>query len=379
MSSETGIYRDDDRAVDRVASTVSSRNSFRSGALCWLIATAFAYPASAQHLDVMFQENQSDGRLSVHGRNFGVVWSSPNRVKVGQRIYGRFFDVSGNTFFKEDPGFTAAGNPLEVNPFGLEPPPPSTPVYFNVLAAPPTMPELGGRTLSWWDGDNVGGVSWGPVPGVEAIEIRSSPQVSIDVDGGTTDIPGFLLGATSSTGELHEHIDFVLSPGGFSAAKGVYLMLLEATLGFKEPGDENPYAVPEPDSEPYAEWVPFFVYFDKQAVRSDAIEATKLYIEANFDLPLCSDGIDNDRDGLIDAPQDPGCEDGDDMSERGAANECDNGVDDEIPPDGFTDYPNDPDCLDAFGVTELPEPGTTAALLAGGALVAALGRRRRRV
>lgn len=55
----------------------------------------------------------------------------------------------------------------------------------------------------------------------------------------------------------------------------------------------------------------------------------------------CSDGSDNDSDGLTDYPNDPGCSSASDTSERGT-NQCDDGSDNDG--DGLIDYPNDPDC-----------------------------------
>ena len=69
-----------------------------------------------------------------------------------------------------------------------------------------------------------------------------------------------------------------------------------------------------------------------------------------------SDGADNDGDGLVDFPDDPGCEDAVDMSERERA--CANGVDDDE--DGATDFPADPGCAsyeddDEFNESTPPE------------------------
>jgi hypothetical protein len=55
----------------------------------------------------------------------------------------------------------------------------------------------------------------------------------------------------------------------------------------------------------------------------------------------CSDGIDNDGDGLTDYPDDPECRspyDTDEMYDPA----CANGIDDDG--DGLTDYPNDTFC-----------------------------------
>jgi hypothetical protein len=60
----------------------------------------------------------------------------------------------------------------------------------------------------------------------------------------------------------------------------------------------------------------------------------------------CSDGLDNDGDGLTDFGADPGCDAAGDFSETGTA-PCDDGADNDG--DGLIDYPSDPVCtsLDA--------------------------------
>jgi hypothetical protein len=84
-------------------------------------------------------------------------------------------------------------------------------------------------------------------------------------------------------------------------------------------------------------------------------------ILAIIDQPSCSDGLDDDGDGLTDYPNDPGCTDASDSSERGAVFECDNGIDDDD--DGFLDFPNDPDCLGPTDETEAaPVPLPTGLL-----------------
>jgi hypothetical protein len=50
----------------------------------------------------------------------------------------------------------------------------------------------------------------------------------------------------------------------------------------------------------------------------------------------CSDGLDNDGDGLADFPDDPGCDDAGDLSERSAALVCDDGLDNDS--DGRIDF-----------------------------------------
>ncbi|MAG31239.1 MAG: hypothetical protein CL908_10175 [Deltaproteobacteria bacterium] len=123
-------------------------------------------------------------------------------------------------------------------------------------------------------------------------------------------------------------------------------------------------------------------------------------ILALIDQPDCSDGLDEDRDGLTDYPADPGCtsptdtseleetltcdngidDDGDgltdysidpgsadpgcasvlDSDERGAVFECDNGIDDDD--DQLSDYPDDSGCLHPTNWVEAPEPGVGSML-----------------
>jgi hypothetical protein len=62
--------------------------------------------------------------------------------------------------------------------------------------------------------------------------------------------------------------------------------------------------------------------------------------------PRCSDGLDNDGDGLTDYPDDPGCDDAEDDSEQSSFLVCDNGLDDDG--DGLADVAEDPGCDDPF-------------------------------
>ena len=60
----------------------------------------------------------------------------------------------------------------------------------------------------------------------------------------------------------------------------------------------------------------------------------------------CSDGVDNDGDGKIDFPNDPGCASSADDSEAGDGSpQCSDGIDNDG--DGKIDFPNDPQCSSA--------------------------------
>jgi hypothetical protein len=63
----------------------------------------------------------------------------------------------------------------------------------------------------------------------------------------------------------------------------------------------------------------------------------------------CSDGLDNDGDGLIDHPADSGCSDANDDSESPTP-ECDDGVSNDG--DILVDWPADPDCESRYDETE---------------------------
>jgi hypothetical protein len=64
------------------------------------------------------------------------------------------------------------------------------------------------------------------------------------------------------------------------------------------------------------------------------------------ELPMCSDTVDNDGDGLIDHPADPGCETASQDTENPA---CDDGDDNDE--DGLVDTA-DPQCAERYGETE---------------------------
>jgi hypothetical protein len=68
-------------------------------------------------------------------------------------------------------------------------------------------------------------------------------------------------------------------------------------------------------------------------------------------LPACANGIDDDGDRLVD-DADPGCDDGEDGSERSPAFACDNGEDDDG--DGLIDFLEDPGCFHPTGNVEAP-------------------------
>jgi uncharacterized repeat protein (TIGR01451 family) len=79
--------------------------------------------------------------------------------------------------------------------------------------------------------------------------------------------------------------------------------------------------------------------------------------EINVTLTQCSDNLDNDLDGLIDL-YDPGCSGASDDDEINVlVTQCGDGLDNDS--DGKTDYPNDPGCLNAADNSEVDQPVVT--------------------
>lgn len=72
--------------------------------------------------------------------------------------------------------------------------------------------------------------------------------------------------------------------------------------------------------------------------------------------PVCSDGLDNDGDGLIDFPNDPGCDSAADPDETDPPIPpvCSDGFDNDG--DGFIDFPDDPGCDSAVDPDETDPP-----------------------
>lgn len=95
------------------------------------------------------------------------------------------------------------------------------------------------------------------------------------------------------------------------------------------------------------------------AVATDAEPASDGLIPDAAPQTACADGLDNDRDGKVDFPDDPGCEDAadDDETDPAPLPECADGLDNDE--DGFFDIA-DPDCTSPIDLTEAgANPATT--------------------
>lgn len=71
--------------------------------------------------------------------------------------------------------------------------------------------------------------------------------------------------------------------------------------------------------------------------------------ESGF-VSQCSDGIDNDGNGVVDYPDDQGCSSANDNNESGWVPECSDGIDNDG--NGLVDFPNDPGCSSASDNSE---------------------------
>ena len=85
--------------------------------------------------------------------------------------------------------------------------------------------------------------------------------------------------------------------------------------------------------------------------------------------PACSDGLDNDADGLTDHPADPGCTSVSDTDETNPppAPACSDGLDNDA--DGLTDHPADPGCTSGSDTDETDLPPDENVIAAAGDVV----------
>jgi hypothetical protein len=118
------------------------------------------------------------------------------------------------------------------------------------------------------------------------------------------------------------------------------------------------------------------VSFNSREATSGQPELTVETSVAPPPQPQCSDGLDNDGDGLTDHPADPGCTDASDTDETDPTPppppQCSDGLDNDG--DGLTDHPADPGCTDASDTDETdptppPPPGSTKIVAAAGDIV----------
>jgi hypothetical protein len=184
----------------------------------------FARSASAQHFDVFVAED--DGKAVVGGYSFD------DDLIAETNIFEAEFEADAGSFVGEEPGFVSG-----------DPDPGSMPAGWTPLAASAST-FLGfdvvlslGRNLSFWNGvgSSVDDVSFGGVPDAEIMEIVQTGCFtcqSIQVDGGSSPVLGFILDDTAAP--VHDHPEFFLfgddSATPDAVTPGIYLLSMQATV-----------------------------------------------------------------------------------------------------------------------------------------------------
>ena len=309
-----------------------------------------AHPAHSQTACTASHCDIQTSRLAITGEDCATqTFDSSQTVEYSQLVTGAtdwgfpvtsLYPISAfgkrldGTFATDDPGFTSFASPCTQQP-SLSPLPAEEGLYIDFLTEPPSA---GGsaRSLLYWDGldDDANGldendVDWSPVPNNEIMRVIQG-GFQATADGGTSEIEGLLVKDTTSSGGIHSHADFELRRnGGGLASIGVYLFRTDITM------------------YPFAEGIPIYIVLATISTPADSQDVAVTQVENNLLSPLCSDGIDNDRDGLIDyAGGDPGCDSAADTSEKSPLFECDDGIDNDL--DGKIDFR-----ADDFGSADL--------------------------
>ena len=118
-------------------------------------------------------------------------------------------------------------------------------------------------------------------------------------------------------------------------------------------GGRNTLTIPTPQLGAY------YITVDGASAIGGEVE---LWVEEEA-IEACQDGLDNDGDGLIDAPLDPGCTSPADLDETtpSPAPHCGDGLDNDE--DGQVDYPQDRGCYQASDPSEEDECGAGVRVL----------------
>jgi hypothetical protein len=129
---------------------------------------------------------------------------------------------------------------------------------------------------------------------------------------------------------------------------------------------QDPSTFPTPvQTAPYVNWTSgccgdhavfpteFLPYNFEDRWSSDEGTKPAYYVEWEPAGLVCDDGVDEDGDGLVDFPADPGCTSATDPDEEDASLPCDDGLDNDLVPDGLIDFSGgDPDCVSPIDPSE---------------------------
>ncbi|HTR51170.1 MAG TPA: hypothetical protein VMJ10_10725 [Kofleriaceae bacterium] len=181
------------------------------------------------------------------------------------------------------------------------------------------------------------------------LELPKTTTITIDVsDPSFTDFPdAVLLGPTCGGTELDCENDEPITKTNLAA--GNYYLVVDSD----DPSDPGPFQIQISG-----------VIANGQSCESPLAQSGALACANGYACKgtvgsrtcakaECSDGIDNDGDGKIDYPNDPGCDtpSDDDETDPPTPPVCSNGVDDDM--DGKTDFPADFGCSSAAGASEV--------------------------
>lgn len=180
-----------------------------------LALSAIAAPAFAEeevHSDILLMRNDA-GQLVT-----GAVDFEDNEViSTNLRVFEGEFNEFGTT---DEPGFNALANDNPNFPGGFSSLAGQTDVSFTANAI-----DVQGATANLFYWDTNGPVNFGASAANLTVELGSSSSV---LDGGASDVNGFVIGTTTDSGFLHRHINFSLDAG---AAEGIYLWAFTVNAG----------------------------------------------------------------------------------------------------------------------------------------------------
>jgi len=151
-----------------------------------------------------------EGNLVTGGYDFDDLEVTSTDI----RVYEAEFDGFG---FTDEPGFNSVSSGM---PAGYSALPADTDISFDAPAF-----SDGTSTANLWHWDGAGAVNFAPVSSPTALTVSTGP--SVDLDGSSSDVTGFVFTTTSGTGFSHQHLNFNLASG----SDGFYLWSFEMTVG----------------------------------------------------------------------------------------------------------------------------------------------------
>jgi hypothetical protein len=208
-------------------------------AILFFLVGLWLFPVSAigaTHSDILLAVDK-DNRVSTGGVDlYYEQMIGPTTNTAAGLVYHEYSNPGINRMLSLPPGFTTLPGTRDVS-FSL--------VRFG------TMPSPGGANLWFWDGkDDDGNGNWlndadflpvtdgtsFAVVGSTSDPFGGSPRPEATVTGTDADVPGFMLGRTSLTGNIHVHPTFHIRRAQPNPpAAGFYA----TALSFSIPGRES--------------------------------------------------------------------------------------------------------------------------------------------